>query len=696
TGLSREELIGTDFSDYFTESEKARAGYQQVFDKGFVTGYPLTIRHKAGRLMDVLYNAAIYKDTRGNAIGIFAAARDVTVQKQAEEELRRHKDSLELIVKERTAQLRESEQDLKRAQAVAHIGSWRLDVRRNELSWSDEVYRIFGIPEGTPMTYETFVSRIHPDDRELVDKTWKAALAGERYEIEHRILAGNGIKWVKEQAELEFDKEGALLGGFGTVQDITERKKTEDLLREAHNELEAKVLFRTRELVAINKQLNGEIIRRKETEKELSARTILLEVLNKSASRKDYIDNATELIKKWSQCRSAGIRILNNDGMIPYESHIDFSDEFLGLENNLSVKEDRCICVRIIKGKTEAVDKPFMSEFGTFYCNDTMKFAKELSGSEETKFRGTCIKKGFRSLAVIPIRNRDKIIGAIHLADEESDKIDVKSREFIEALSGLIGEAINKFNLEDKVNIEHDMLSVAHRELEHARRLSDIGTLAATVAHELRNPLAAIHMASYNIRRKAQNPLLDKHLATIEKKVNESDQIINNLLFYSRLKSPQYESFNICDIMDECITVMKDRYQKNEICIEARMGPLKKISIEADPLQLKEVFNNILGNACDAITDGRGKVEIEGGLDGSFVRIRVKDNGSGISAEDMEKVFDPFFTTKAKGTGLGLTVCKQIMEFHDGIIDIVSRQGEGTAITIKLPVKKVDRCPKKS
>ncbi|MFA5389626.1 MAG: PAS domain S-box protein, partial [Candidatus Omnitrophota bacterium] len=491
TGLSREELIGTDFSDYFTESEKARAGYQQVFDKGFVTGYPLTMRHKDGRLMDVLYNAAIYKDTRGNTIGIFAAARDVTVQKQAEEELRRHKDSLELIVKERTAQLRESEQDLKRAQAVAHIGSWRLDVRKNELNWSDEVYRIFGIPEGTLMTYETFVSSIHPDDRELVDKTWKAALAGERYEIEHRILAGNDIKWVKEQAELEFDKEGALLGGFGTVQDITERKKTEDLLREAHNELEAKVLFRTRELVAINKQLNGEIIRRKETEKELSARTILLEVLNKSASRKDYVDNVTELIKKWSQCRSAGIRILNDDGMIPYESHIDFSDEFLGLENNLSVKEDRCICVRIIKGKPEAVDKPFMSEFGTFYCNDTIKFAKELPGSEETKFRGTCIKKGFRSLAVIPIWNRDKIIGAIHLADEESDKIDVRSREFIEALSGLIGEAINKFNLEDKVNIEHDMLSVAHRELEHARRLSDIGTLAATVAHELRNPLAA-------------------------------------------------------------------------------------------------------------------------------------------------------------------------------------------------------------
>ena len=83
TGVFRERLIGTDFSDYFTEPEKAREGYQQVFANGFVTDYPLTIRHKDGRLTDVLYNASVYKDARGNVLGVFAAARDVTAQKQA-------------------------------------------------------------------------------------------------------------------------------------------------------------------------------------------------------------------------------------------------------------------------------------------------------------------------------------------------------------------------------------------------------------------------------------------------------------------------------------------------------------------------------------------------------------------------------------------------------------------------------------
>jgi len=83
TGVPRERLIGTDFSDYFTEPDKAREGYQQVFAEGFVTDYPLTIRHKDGRLSDVLYNASVYKDARGNVLGVFAAARDVTAQKQA-------------------------------------------------------------------------------------------------------------------------------------------------------------------------------------------------------------------------------------------------------------------------------------------------------------------------------------------------------------------------------------------------------------------------------------------------------------------------------------------------------------------------------------------------------------------------------------------------------------------------------------
>ena len=97
TGVSREKLIGTDFSDYFTEPQKAREGYIKVFEKSFVSDYPLTIRHKDGKLTDVLYNASVYKDDKGNVLGVFAAARDVTAQKKLESEVAERQNELERL-----------------------------------------------------------------------------------------------------------------------------------------------------------------------------------------------------------------------------------------------------------------------------------------------------------------------------------------------------------------------------------------------------------------------------------------------------------------------------------------------------------------------------------------------------------------------------------------------------------------------
>lgn len=141
--------------------------------------------------------------------------RDTTERKRAEEALH------------------ESRKDLARAQAVGQIGSWRLDVQRNVLTWSEENHRIFGIPPGTPLTYETFLGTIHPDDRQYVDTRWNAALRGEPYDIEHRIVVDDTIRWVREKAYLEFDDARSLRGGFGITQDITERKQAEEALRES-------------------------------------------------------------------------------------------------------------------------------------------------------------------------------------------------------------------------------------------------------------------------------------------------------------------------------------------------------------------------------------------------------------------------------------------------------------------------------
>ncbi len=212
TGRNRSELIGTDFSDYFTEPHKAREGYQQVFQKGFVTDYPLAIRHRDGYITDVLYNASVYRDEAGEVLGVFAAARDITERKLAEEQLKR------------------SEHGLAEAQRIAHLGNWELDLVHNVLIWSDEIYRIFEIdPEKFGASYDAFLDGIHPDDREMVNNAYSESVKNKRpYDIVHRLQMKDGrVKYVNEKCETYYDAGGKPLRSTGTVHDITERHKAQ-------------------------------------------------------------------------------------------------------------------------------------------------------------------------------------------------------------------------------------------------------------------------------------------------------------------------------------------------------------------------------------------------------------------------------------------------------------------------------------
>ncbi|MGE5309026.1 MAG: PAS domain-containing protein [Deltaproteobacteria bacterium] len=240
--------------------------------------------------------------------------------------------------------------------------------------------------------------------------------------------------------------------------------------------------------------------------------------------------------------------------------------------------------------------------------------------------------------------------------------------------------------VEKLVSQRTEELIEAHQELERSKRLSDIGQLAATVAHELRNPLAAIDMASVNIRRKANIPDLKRHLETIHKKVFESDQIINNLLFYSRLRSPHIESTNIYGLLTDSIRAAKARMPET-VSVELDADPVKQTYAEVDPIQIKEVFVNIFNNAVDAVSHKPGgRITITARRPDGDIQITFNDNGVGMDKETLAKAMEPFYSTKAKGTGLGLSVSRQIVDLHHGQIKLGSEPGKGTMVTVCLPL----------
>lgn len=185
---------------------------REAHDKGVSSGRQLALQLPHGVSWFELSVSRMAADS-GDRPHFVVLSRNITERKNAE------------------AALRYSESRLHQAQAVAHLGSWHLDMGRNVLEWSPETYRIFGLPEGSPMSYETFLECVYPEDRDAVDRAWHAALRGEPYHIEHRIEVGGVMRWIDEQAEIQFDVAGNALGGTGTAQDITERKEAETKLR---------------------------------------------------------------------------------------------------------------------------------------------------------------------------------------------------------------------------------------------------------------------------------------------------------------------------------------------------------------------------------------------------------------------------------------------------------------------------------
>jgi PAS domain S-box-containing protein len=244
----------------------------------------------------------------------------------------------------------------------------------------------------------------------------------------------------------------------------------------------------------------------------------------------------------------------------------------------------------------------------------------------------------------------------------------------------------DKEMLEQLVTQRSGELLEAHRKLEDAKRLSGMGMLAATVAHELRNPLGVIQAAILNIRRKSQETAIVGHLANIEKKVSESNLIISNLLRYSRIRPPKLQSVSLYDLLREAMEAAADRFQDRDITVASDLESIRRENLNIDVVQIREVFDNILNNAYQAITCESGIIEVSTRLErGRHVAVLVKDDGVGIAREDLGRVFEPFFTKRIRGTGLGLTICREIVKLHGGTVGIESRQGSGTVVTVTLP-----------
>jgi len=228
-------------------------------------------------------------------------------------------------------------------------------------------------------------------------------------------------------------------------------------------------------------------------------------------------------------------------------------------------------------------------------------------------------------------------------------------------------------------------------QLIQAEKLTSLGQMAASVAHEVNNPLSGILLYTQLLIKKirgdniAKETVLD-NLSKMESELIRSTKLIRNLLDFARQSPPTLSEVNVNDILNRAIDLAAYSAEKQHIQVIKEFDPsLPKLMADFD--QLQQVFTNLILNAIQAMPEG-GRLTLRTSIYDSELKIEVQDTGCGISPQNMPKLFTPFFTTKkeVKGVGLGLAVSLGIIQRHGGRIEVQSKEREGTTFTIRLPL----------
>jgi len=389
-------------------------------------------------------------------------------------------------------------------------------------------------------------------------------------------------------------------------------------------------------------------------------------------------------LREYTGCSAVGIRVLDEQGNIPYQAHEGFSREFYELESPLSIHSDRCMCINVIKGNTDA-DMPFFTPGGSFHLNATSRFLAETSEDVKGETRNACNQFGFETVALTPIRAKETIVGMIHIADERENMIPTDAIPVLERVGVQIGVAIERSWATDR----EDSLRA---ELVHMGRLTTMGEMASGLAHELNQPLAAIEMFAHIASRYAmpgqegnRRQLIDA-CDKISSQAIRAGELIHRMRQFVGKVEPTRTAIDFASILGEVMPLVENDFRIAGIDIHIAMDePLP--AVIADKVQVEQVLLNLARNALEAIQNAKpekGELRIAVAAQDGVLEVELVDNGQGIPAESLDDVFSTFYSTKPEGMGIGLAICRSIIEAHGGRIWAESSAERGTTFTFTL------------
>ncbi len=462
---------------------------------------------------------------------------------------------------------------------------------------------------------------------------------------------------------------------------------------ESMERLQIKVTERTEELTAANALLKGEISERKQREEEIKRNYEMQGVLNKLLFVSLQDISLEEMLNQFiEQITSISWLALESKGSI-----------------SLAEDDPGILVMKAQKGLAEPVKNMCgRVPFGRCYCgraalSGEIIFSDHLDERHENRYEGMR-EHGHYCVPIISVNK--KVLGVVNLYIQQGWHRDESEKEFLIAIANVLAGVIERKKTDESLKVAYTSLQETQGQLIQAEKMTAVGQLASGVAHEVRNPLGIILQGVNYLENRisAKEDDIVETLAMLKDSVNRADKIINGLLDFSRFTTLNLQPEEINSILESSLVLVKSQFKVEYIEIVRELkSDLPRVL--ADKNKLEQVFVNLFLNAIQAMPEG-GKIiirsyekqlaEAKNGI-GKLLRenfhageqvviVELEDTGIGILEENMKKIFDPFFTTKGpkSGTGLGLSVSRNIIQMHKGLIYAESQVGKGSKITVVL------------
>ncbi len=637
-GYTPEEVIGRHVTILFPEDHineepaiiaRIRAGER-------VEHYVTVRRHKDGTLIDISLTVSPILAPDGRIVGASKVARDITEQRRA------------------LRALDESATRLNLAMAAARLGDWSWDIKSDAVNLSETAALIFGLEPGAPVTWTEMRERLYADDRGRAQLAVEESLASRGdYDIEYRVVHQDGShRWVLARGRGLYGEEGRAVGMLGVVQDMTERKRTEEALRE-----------QTEALATVNEL--GQIV-----SAELDLHRMVQAVT----------DAATELTG--ARFGSFFYNVLNEEGAsymlytlsgVPREAFAHFPMPRATDLFGPTFRGEGVVLIRDVK------QDPRYGKNSPYY------------GMPEGHLPVV-------SYLAVPVVSRSgEVLGGLFFGAPEAGVFTERHARIVAGLAAQAAVAMDNARLYEAAQRARAEAERLYREAQESSRLKD--EFLATISHELRTPLTAILGWAHMLRTgQFDSESAMKAFETVERNARAQAQLIDDLLDVSRIVTGKLR----IDVRPvDPNSFIEAAVESVRPAAEAKGVRLQKVldtgavSVSGDPVRLQQIVWNLLANAIKFTPRG-GRVQVRLERVNSHVEVAVSDTGSGIPADFLPHVFDRFRQADQKttrqhgGMGLGLAIVRHLVELHGGTVRAESPgEGHGATFTVLLPVAPV-------